>query len=407
MKIRMTLMTAMLALGAVGPRAVGQDEGRTYYRDILPVFNQYCIDCHRVGGTAPQSFETYDLARPWLRTARLTMREGSMPPWFAHPEVGQWRNAVLPSEEDIELVSKWIGEGAEAGDEAEAPAAPEFPEGWRLGEPDLVLETAEAVEIAKGAPDTYRSFVLDPGFAEDTWLTGIELKPGSLDVVRELTLSAVPPELAGELPAAAFDPASLSRGIHELAVWNRGMSLIEAYPEGAGVRVPAGWKLVLHAHYKAVETAGSDRSGVGLHVAETPPGAEYATVTVANRDFTLPADSYDYEVTAATTLERGLRVESILPRMHYLGLSMKATATLPDGSEQTLIRIEDYDYRLQTLYSAVRPIDLPAGTRVEVRAYYENSPDNPNNPNTQMAEVPYGPAPSGEVMSLVLRGTLL
>jgi hypothetical protein len=397
------LVAAMAAFWAV-PAVQAQGEDKTFYRDILPVFQKYCIDCHRVGGTAPQSLETYDLARSWLRTARLMMRERSMPPWFADPAVGHWRNAVLPTDEEIALVADWIGAGAEPGDEADAPPAPDRSADWKLGEPDLILQTPETVAIAKGQPDTYRSFVLDPGFDQATWLSAIELKPGSLEVVRELSLSIVPPELAANLPAAAFDPASLPAGVHEIAVWNRGMSLIEPYPEGSGVRIPAGWKLVLHAHYKAVETAGSDRSSVGLHRAEAKPQAEYVTVTVAQRDFTLPADSYDYEVSASATLEQGLRVESILPRMHYLGLTLDAKATLPDGSTQPLIRIRDYDFRMQTLYSAAEPIELPAGTRIDVRAYYENSPDNPRNPNTRMGVVGYGPAPEGEVMGLVLRG---
>jgi hypothetical protein len=389
------LMSATLAVTPVA----AENGGKTFYRDILPVFNRYCIECHRVGGTAPQSFENYDLARPWLRTSRQTMRDGSMPPWFADPGIGEWRNAVLPSAEDVALVSDWIGEGAEAGDEADAPPAPEFPASWTLGEPGLVLEIDEAVEVAKGQPDSYRSFVLDPGFTEDTWIAAIELLPGSLDVVREMSLSALPPELAGDLPPeVAFDPASAAGGMHELAIWNRGMSLIERYPEGSAVRVPAGWKLVLHVHYKAPETAGTDRSRVGLHPAATAPQAEYATVTVANREFTLPPHAYDYKVTASTSLERGLRVESILPRMHYFGLSMEVVATLPDGTVRPLIGIVDYDYRLQTLYSSAEPIELPAGSRIDVTAHFEN---------TEADAVPYGPAPVGEIVSVVLRGTLV
>lgn len=398
------LLPAVLLIAAITKPAPAQDRTTTFYKDILPVFQKYCIDCHHTGGPAPQSLETYDLARSWLRTSRSTMREGTMPPWFADSGADQWRNAVLPSPEEIDLVSNWVKEGAEPGDEADAPAPLDFSAEWRLGTPDLVLQMPDPVDVASGQPDLYHNAILDPGFSADTWLTAVELKPGSMNTVRQLSLSVVPPEVAASLPVDAFNLREFE-GHHDLAFWNRGMSLIEPYPQGAGVLVPAGWKLVLQAHYKAGEQGGADRSSVGLHLASGPPAAPYVTVAAENRDFTLPVDAYDFEVHASTTLEHGLRVESILPRMHYLGLGLAATATLPDGTERRLIRISNYDFRMQTLYSATQPIELPAGTRINVTAFYENSPDNPHNPNTAMADVPYGPPPAGETLAVVLRGT--
>lgn len=394
-----------LALGAAAPAQ--ETAGRTFYRDILPVFQKYCIDCHRVGGSAPQSLETYDLARSWLRTSRRTMREKSMPPWFADPAVGHWKNANLPTEEEISLVADWVKDGAEPGTEADAPAPLDYSAAWRLGDPDVVLEAPEAVEVPASSTDIYRTFVLDPGFTEDTWLSAIELKPGAASVVRELSLSALPADAAGALAPDGFDPRPAQGGRYDLAVWNRGMTLVEPFPAGTGVLVPAGWKLVLQAHYKSGDKGGSDRTRIGLHRADAAPAAEFTTVAVEQREISIPPDSYDFKIEATTTLEKGLRVDSLLPRMHYLGLGMEAVAVKPDGASVPLIRIQNYDYRMQTLYSPAEPIDLPAGTRIEVRAYYENSMDNPHNPNKTIETVAYGPAPAGETASLVLRGAPL
>lgn len=395
---------APVMLATTGARA--EESNKTFYADILPVFQKYCIECHRVGGVAPQSLETYEQARSWLRTSRQMMREKTMPPWHAEEGAATWRNAVLPTDEEIELVSSWVKAGAEPGDETAAPPPLDFSADWKLGEPHTVFTMPEAVEIRKGDPDVYRNTVFDPGFDEDTWLDWIEFKPGANQVVRQLALSVMPPDVADSLPVDAFNLREFE-GKHDLAAWNRGMTLIEPYPEGSGVLVPAGWKLVLHAHYKAGEEGGADRSSLAFRKADTAPAAEFVTLAAENRDFTLPANSYDYKVEATTTLDRGLRLESVLPKMHYIAMDMDVDVTPPGGDTRPLIKVRYYDYGMQTLYTLAEPIELPAGTRINVRAFYENSLDNPNNPSIDMAPVPYGPAPAGEIVSVVLRGVAL
>lgn len=401
---RLGLLIAIQITVIAGARA--EESSATFYGDILPVFQKYCIECHRVGGVAPQSLETYDQARSWLRTSRRMMREKTMPPWFAEHGVGKWRNAVLPTDEEITRVSDWVKAGAEPGDEADAPPPLDFSADWKLGEPDAVFQMPEAVEIRKGDPDVYLNTVFDPGFERDTWLASMELKPGAKNITRQLSVSVMPPDVADSVPAGAFNLREFE-GKHDLAVWNHGMTLIEPYPEGSGVLVPAGWKLVLHAHYKAGEEGGSDRSSVAVRNAHAVPAAQFVTVAAENRNFTLPANSYDYRVEASTTLERGIRLESVLPKMHYLAMDMDVDVTRPGGDPQPLIKVRFYDFSMQTLYTLAEPMELPAGTRIDVRAYYENSLDNPNNPSIDMAPVPYGPAPAGEMMSAVLRGVAL
>ncbi len=398
------ILGSVCALWAL-PAHAGESN-TTFYRDILPVFQKYCIECHHTGGIAPQSLETYDLARSWLRASRRMLREGTMPPWHEEAGAEKWRNAVLPTAEEIELVSTWVKEGAEPGDEADAPAPLDFSAGWRLGEPDTTFQMPEPVALGKGEREIYRNTVLDPGFSEDTWLRSIELKPGSLSIVRQLTLSAVSPEVAAAIPSDAFNLREYE-GRHDLAVWNRGMTLIEPYPDGSGVLIPAGWKLVLQAHYKPGEEGGADQSSVGIRKLEAAPPAEFITVSAENRDFLLPADSYDTRVETSLTLDRGMRVESILPRMHYLAMSLDVNATLPDGTERSMLGIRFYNYDFETLYTPVQPLDLPAGTRIDIVGYYENSLDNPNNPNMALGDVGYGPAPGGEILSLTLRGSTL
>jgi hypothetical protein len=388
-----------------GP-AMAEESGKTLYRDILPLFQKYCIECHHTGGVAPQSLETYDLARPWLRESRRMLRERTMPPWVAEAGAEKWRNALLPSDEEVELISTWVKDGAEPGDEADAPAPLDFSAEWRLGEPDLVFQMPEPVSLGKGKPELYRNTIFDPGFAEDTWLRSIELRPDSLNIVRQLTLSAVPPDVAETISPDGFN-LRVFGGRHDLAVWNRGMSLFETFPGGSGVLIPAGWKLVLQGHYKPGEEGGADRSRVGLRTASAAPVREFITITAENRDFVLPENAYDHRVETSITLDRGLRVESLLPRMHYLAVNLNVRATLPDGAERSILGIRFYSCDFETLYTPVEPLDLPAGTRINVTGFYENSLDNPNNPNRVMDEMGYGAAPGGEILSLTLRGTPL
>lgn len=400
------LFTVLLWIAAAPASLADAETDATFHKDILPVFQRYCIDCHRVGGRAPQSLETYKLSYSWLRESRRLMNTGVMPPWHADPEVGTWKNATLPTKAEIQLVSDWVKARAPEGDPIDAPTPLDFSAPWELGDPDLVLEAPEEVTIPADGSDIYRTFVLNPGFEAETWLEGIELKPGDPQSVVDMSVSIISAESAKVIAPDAFDSGPWGPGsVDDIVVWNKGMTLTERFPEGTGVRVSAGGKIVLQIHYRPAETAkeaSTDRSSLALFFSEVPPATALASFKVERRDFSIKSQSYDYRLRARTTLERPSRIYSLLPRMHYLALGAEVRATLPDGEPRSLLKIQDFDYKLQARYTPATPIDLPAGTILEFTAVYENTIDNPNNPNPEVRPMGYGPAPQGERFSLVL-----
>lgn len=402
------ILCALVCGSGIFPAPVGaQDEkpgdAYTWHRDIVPVFQSYCIDCHHAGGPTPQSLETYESARSWLRASRRMMSEKSMPPWHAKPGVGEWRNAELPTDEEIQMVVDWVDAGAPEGDPADAPEPLDFSQPWRLGDPDRVLEAPEAVEVPAQGQDFYRTWTLDPGFGSDTWLSGIELKPAAPKQTVSLTLAAVPPDVAASYDPDAFDFDTTRPGKYYLAHWNKGLSLIENFPEDTGVLVPAGWQLLLQAHYRPKDEAGSGTPSVGLHLADAPPAMELKTFVVETRKLDIPEFAYDFAAEASRTIDSPIAIHSIFPLMHYVATSAEVTATPPGESPLPLLAIDRYDAKIQTVYVPAEPIEIPAGAEVTVRAWFNNSPDNPNNPNVMIEPIGYGPAPGGEMLKAVFQ----
>lgn len=384
--------------------------GLTYHKDIMPILQKHCLNCHHAGGTAPQSLETYAKSRPWIRPSKKTMNDKSMPPWHADPTVGKFKNMNLPTADEIRTIVQWVDDGADEGDVKDAPKPMTFVKGWQRGDPEKVFEMPEAVSIPAEGPDLYRATIVSPAFADDTWVSGIQLLPGEQDCVLDMTLSAAPEAAAKEADAAdegpgfkVFDRAWAKGTKDDLAVWNRGMSQFENCPEGTGVLIPKGSVLVLAIHYKTVGDPLKDKSKVGLNLAKAPAAKELKTLAIENRQIDIPPQSFEHKIAAEATLEKPAKIYTILPRMHYLGMKLDLTAQPPSGAAQKLLKIDNYNYKLQTLYTLAEPVTLPAGTKLSVTAYYENSTDNPHNPNQVVKKAAYGPAPTGEMLSVVLQ----
>lgn len=401
---------AIVAMFVVTAASRAQDapSAYTFNKDVAPILQKHCAECHHAGGTAPQAFDTYKDMKPWIRSTMKTVREKTMPPWHADPAVGQWRNDARLTDEESKILIEWAkGKGPEGAGAAPAPAV-DYSKPWRLGEPGKTLQMAEPYAVPAQGGDIYRAFVLTPEFAADTWVESIELAPGAVAAVQQLSLTAAP---AAEAKAAddadsgpgfkAFDNAWTKTGKTGLAFWTRGPNRFEPFPAGKGVLIPKGSSLVLLAHYRTTGDELKDQSKVGLRLGK--PGVEIKTLEVTHRSFTVPAAAYEHKVTAEAKLEKAVKILAIRPETHYLGRKIELIAHKPDGTSAPLLKIDDYSYDLQTVYTAKEPIALPAGTRLEAVATYENTKDNPANPNMTIADAAYGPAPAGEALSVAIQ----
>jgi hypothetical protein len=208
----LVLLTAMTALGTEVTTPTGpsnQTTLATFNKDVLPVLQKNCQTCHRSGGVAPMSFTSYESTRPWAKAIKAAVINKKMPPWFADPHVGEFRNAPQLTQADINTLAAWADNGAAEGNAADKPKPVEFIDGWRI-QPDVVVSMPNPYRVAPRGAGEVRQFVIPNPFKEDTWVSAIEIRPGDASVVHHVILQ-VPEQggLAGAFGQVVFQKAAV------------------------------------------------------------------------------------------------------------------------------------------------------------------------------------------------------
>ena len=191
----LVLLTAMTALGTEVTTPTGpsnQTTLATFNKDVLPVLQKNCQTCHRSGGVAPMSFTSYESTRPWAKAIKAAVINKKMPPWFADPHVGEFRNAPQLTQADINTLAAWADNGAAEGNAADKPKPVEFIDGWRI-QPDVVVSMPTPYRVAPKGAGEVRQFVIPNPFKEDTWVSAIEIRPGDASVVHHVILQVPEP----------------------------------------------------------------------------------------------------------------------------------------------------------------------------------------------------------------------
>lgn len=355
------------------PRDVDPASEVTYASQIAPLLNLRCVKCHRSGEVAPFALTDYEAASAWSETIAEVVDSGRMPPWHANPEHGEFLNDVRLSEQEKELFRQWNDAGAPAGDLEIAPPTPEFAKGWQIPEPDAVYKMPEPFAVPATGTVEYQHFYIDPGFTEDKWIRGAEARPGNRAVVHHVILFYIPPDREKHRPE---DPL-----FNALAAFAPGMPAIMA-PEGVALRIPAGSQLALQVHYTPNGTPQTDLSEAGLIFADPEEVRHEVRVQAGlNFAFLIPPGDPDYRVAARYRVIDDSLLFSMTPHMHYRGKSFRYTANYPDGRSEILLDVPRYDFNWQNIYLLRRPKHLPAGTVIDLEASFDNSADNPLNPD--------------------------
>lgn len=357
----------------------------TYYREVLPLLQAHCIECHRQGEIGPFQMDAYGEVVGWAETMLETMDDGRMPPWHADQSVGQFANARHLPDEAREMFRAWIAEGCPEGDPTDAPESPTFDSGWHLAEtPDLVLPMrSRPFVVPKDGVIEYQYFVVDPGFEEDKWFEAAQILPGSRDVVHHAIVFVRPPD------GVPFE------GVGWLTAYVPGQRSIP-FPEGFARKIPAGSKLVFQMHYTPNGIRREDLTKLAIKFAdESTVTHRLISLVALNQEFEIPPNSDGHSVTAKL---RGLPEQSqllaITPHMHYRGKSFEAFAT-PRSSEakiagteeatNVLLRVPNYDFNWQHTYMLENPIAMDQLQGVSFNVTFDNSSNNPFNPNPEEA----------------------
>jgi hypothetical protein len=382
----------------------------TYARDIAPIVQARCLNCHREGQVAPFALASYEqTAKRAGQIVRVT-QERIMPPWIPAPSHDKFVGERWLTDRELDLLKTWAETGRSRGDDADLPPAPQFADGWRLGEPDLIVKMAEPFHVPADGPDLLQNFVIPLDIPEDKLVAAVEFHPGNKRVAHHAVLFLDQSGIARRLDRATPEPGYANFGgpgflpSGALGGWSVG-NTARPLPNGMGRYLKRGSDLVVQMHYHPTGKPEVDQSELGLYFVKKPvaeslkePAKLVGSIWLANYEMDIPAGEGRYNCSTSYRLPKEVIMVGVVPHMHLLGKSMTVTATLPDGSVKTLIEIQNWNYNWQDEYYYERPFKLPAGTRLDVEAVFDNSAENPSNPSSPPQRVTWGDGTTDEML---------
>lgn len=382
------VFVATLALGVCGLTSATEVPNEvTYTKDVLPVLQENCQECHRSFGSnlggmvAPMSFMSYRETRPWAKSMAKAVADRSMPPWDASPEhAGVFEGERVLTEADIATIVKWSETGALRGNPADAPEPKVFPssDGWSIGEPDLIISMPEPWWVPDELLDDTKYFPMtlsEEQLPKDRWIKATEFRPDS-EAVHHIIVN----------PLGGIAPGNVPR----------------VYRDGYAAKLRAGSKVVWNMHYHKEPGAGTgmwDQSSVGVkfYPEGYVPKHVLTTIPLGPMDFKIPANDPNYSAGASFTFEKDVLLSRLMPHMHYRGKKVLYTLEYPNGTEETLLHVPKYDFNWQTVYKFNDPKPVPAGTQIHLTGWWDNSTDNPFNPDPN-TDIIWGEATHEEML---------
>jgi mono/diheme cytochrome c family protein len=388
MLFRNTLLgLGLAAFAGLGSASAGTDvpivlpedgEQVTYAKHISRLMQARCQECHQPNGIAPFSLMDYRQTRGWSKMIKEVVEDNRMPPWHADPSINHFANDRSLTDDQKQMVYDWIEAGMPRGNEADMPEAIEWKNEWRIGEPDMIFEMPEEVTVDPSGVVPYQYFSTQTNFEEDVWIQAAECLPGNPKVVHHIIIFVRPPNGGdgfnprdGEIQETdgGFLDAFAPGGVPQIL------------PAGQARKIPAGSQLIWQMHYTPTGKVEKDRSQFGIKLAKGPINYEVRTGSAADFSIVIPARDDNYRSEAEIGFPKGGTVFSFAPHMHYRGKDFLYTAVYPDGREETILSVPNYDFNWQTTYYLAEPLVMPPGSKIHAVAHFDNSENNPYNPD--------------------------
>jgi hypothetical protein len=410
-----------------------------YYKDIAPILQEHCQDCHRPGQVAPFALLSYEQARKRADDLVTVTSAHTMPPWPASTNVGgPFRDQRVLSGAEVEALRAWAEADTPEGDPKDAPPPRQFASDWPLGEPDLIVTMGEPYRLDASGDDAFRVFVMPTDLPEDRWVRAVDFRPGNRRVVHHIIATFDTSGQArrrdaedpgpGYTSVGGFGPGVPTHGL--LPIWTPG-SHPRPTPEDSGYLLPKGADVLIQVHYHKSGKAEEDASSVGFYFADRPrakrvqtgfvfpnlsmeqasqamqraeaargKGARPSLDELMRDVLVIPAGEVRHEVKATTRnggvmnrpFQRDVLLTAVMPHMHWLGKDFTLTAVLPDEAQTRipLIKIDRWNFNWQGTYAFAEPIRLPKGSWFEMEAHFDNSAANPANPSKPPKVVRWG-----------------
>ena len=426
------LVVVAMATGASGAEAEGVP---TFNTDVAPIIFNNCASCHRDGQVAPMSLTSYQEARPWARAIKDKVVSREMPPWHADSRFGRFKNVRNLSQEQIDTIVAWADGGAPEGTGA-APALPDFPEGWASLErpPDFVVEMPLELSLPAEGEIPYFTVWAENPMEEEQFIEAVQFRPGNAEVVHhaggyvrslpagtrigEKRAFAGGPLIPVPVPINENETAEERRARAQEQATNQGAggsSLLlfyvpgggfQQFPSGTAKRLGPDQHLSFSMHYNLTGRPETDRSALGFWIAEEPPHHEVITSSTTGQSRivvgeelvsagaapgsdrvrgprvpVIPPNDGDWEITGIWALKDDVTLYGLWPHMHLRGKDMTYVLTYPDGREEIVLHVPNYDFNWQMVYDFEEPLKVPAGSTLKTVAHFDNSIRNRYNPS--------------------------
>ena len=353
----------------------------TYHRDVAPIFDAHCVECHRPGQIGPMSLLEPRTARSFADMIAEVVTDGRMPPWYADPRHGRFLNERRLTDTEKATLIAWADAGAPLGEAVDDVARPSFDDdGWSIGEPDLVVQLPDPVEVPATGVVDYQYLVIDPQLTEDRWVSAIEIRPTAPEVTHHVLALEVPPGITvNQAINARDDRGFVDSGYYAVYVPGARPNL---FPEGAAKELPAGTRFVMQMHYTPNGIAAVDQTRMAFRFTDADDPIEVQTRGIAQGRIRIPPRQKDVTFTQTWTADWPVKLLSLFPHMHARGQAFRYEHLDADGElKRVILDVPVYDFNWQDFYRFAEPVIIDEDESIRVTAVYDNSAGNPNNPD--------------------------
>jgi tetratricopeptide (TPR) repeat protein len=368
----------------------------TFTKDVAPIVFARCGVCHHPDGSAPFSLLTYAAARPHATQIAAVTKRRVMPPWKSEPGYGDFIGHQPLTAGEIDVLQRWVDDGAGEGDPRDLPPQPRWNDAWQLGTPDLVVALPQPYVLAADGADVSRVFVLPVPIDTVRFVRGLEFRPGNPRVVHHANIridrTSASRALDEQDPAPGYEGLLAHSAVYpdgHFLGWTPGQAA-PLLPKGLAWRLAPHTDLVVEVHMKPSGKPEAVAPSIGLYFGSDPPERTPAMLRLGKQSIDIAPGDDNYVIADSFVLPVDAEVQAVQPHAHYRARDVQGMATLPDGSTRWLIYIKDWDFRWQHVYRYVTPFTLPKGTTLSVRYTFDNSAGNPRNPRQPPARVTWG-----------------
>ena len=404
--------------------ATASAQGPTYAKEVSRIFQAKCEICHRDGDIAPFVLHSYDDAVTWSADIQRVLSEGLMPPWKPVEGFGKFRDSYALTADEKQTVLSWIANGTPQGEAADMPEAAVDGGPWALGTPDVTLQVAQSFTPPRGK-DVYRCFVLpETGFDQTTYLSAIDVLPGNRQIVHHVLVYQDTTGTAAKMDGADGQPGYSCFGgpgipvdytnifgaldsLGGMAGWAPGQRT-HFLPDGVGIQIKAGARIVIQVHYYPIGRTGPDQTQIGLYKAQTDIKKRLYQIPVVNMNFKIQPDTIQNveAVFPPFPLPLSAKAITIYPHMHLLGTKIKADLIDQKGAVTPMILEDKWEFNWQGAYTYMEPVVIPNYSKIKLTCTFDNTRNNPRNPNDPLVTVGWGERTTDE-MCLAFVGVTL